>query len=189
MILFELFLSFLQVGLFSVGGGYASIPIIESQAVNVRGWLNASEFADLVTIAEMTPGPIAVNAATFVGIRVAGIPGALVATLGCILPSLVILTVLWFLYKKYRKLDLFRGILSSLRPVIVALIAATALSMILRVIFPDGSMSFTSLDYAGVLLFSAALFVMKKFRFSPVPVMFACGFLYLAWGLIAGKGF
>ena len=118
MILFELFLSFLQVGLFSVGGGYASIPIIESQAVNIKGWLSASEFADLVTIAEMTPGPIAVNAATFVGIRIAGIPGALAATLGCILPSLIILTVLWFVYKKYRKLDLFRGILSRRQHVI-----------------------------------------------------------------------
>ena len=74
----ELFLSFLQVGIFSIGGGYAAMPLIQSQAVDTYGWLTLREFTDLITIAEMTPGPIAVNSATFVGIRMAGLPGALV---------------------------------------------------------------------------------------------------------------
>ena len=76
MMLLQLFLSFLQIGMFSVGGGYAAIPLIQNQTVDVHAWLSATEFMDLATIAEMTPGPIAVNAATFVGLKTAGLPGA-----------------------------------------------------------------------------------------------------------------
>lgn len=80
MITLQLFLSFLQIGLFSFGGGYAAMPLLQEQLVARNGWLSVQEFADLVTIAEMTPGPIAVNAATFVGTKLAGLPGALAAT-------------------------------------------------------------------------------------------------------------
>ena len=77
MIYIQLFLSFLQIGLFSVGGGYAAIPLVQSLIVERQGWITMTEFTNLITIAEMTPGPIAVNSATFVGIRIAGLPGAL----------------------------------------------------------------------------------------------------------------
>ena len=99
MIYLKLFLSFLQVGVFSIGGGYAAIPIIQSQVVDSNHWLSMGEFTNLVTIAEMTPGPVSINSATFVGIRIAGIPGAIVATLGCILPACIIVSVLaiWFI--------------------------------------------------------------------------------------------
>jgi len=80
MIFLKLFWSFFQVGMFSIGGGMAAIPLIENQVVNLHHWLTLTEFTGLITIAEMTPGPIAVNAATFVGIRIAGIPGAIIAT-------------------------------------------------------------------------------------------------------------
>ena len=103
MIYLRLFMSFLQIGLFSFGGGYAALPLIQEQIVELHGWLSQSEFTDLITISQMTPGPIAVNAATFVGIRVAGIPGAVTATLGCIFPSCVIVSILAFLYLKYKK--------------------------------------------------------------------------------------
>ena len=83
----QLFLSFLQIGALSFGGGYAAMPLIQEQIVTRHGWLSMGEFTDLVTIAEMTPGPIAINAATFVGTRVAGIPGAMAATVGCIPPA------------------------------------------------------------------------------------------------------
>ena len=94
MIYLQLFLSFMQIGLFSIGGGYAAIPLIQSQAVDINKWLTAEEFLDLATIAEMTPGPIAVNGATFIGLKVAGILGAISATFGCILPSLFIVSLL-----------------------------------------------------------------------------------------------
>ena len=102
MIYLQLFLSFLQVGMFSIGGGYAAMPLIQSEVVQRYGWLSMNEFTDLITIAEMTPGPITVNSATFVGVRIAGIPGAIVATLGCIFPSLIIVSILSFLYYRYR---------------------------------------------------------------------------------------
>lgn len=84
MIYLELFWSFFQVGLFSIGGGYAAMSLIQDQVVDIHPWLTMTGFADIMAIAEMTPGPIAVNAATFVGIQVAGLPGALIATIGCI---------------------------------------------------------------------------------------------------------
>jgi len=101
MIYWELFLSFLQVGLFSFGGGYAAMPLIRGQVVTVHHWLSMSEFTDLITISQMTPGPIAVNSATFVGTKIAGTLGALVATFGCILPSCIIVTVIARLYLEY----------------------------------------------------------------------------------------
>lgn len=94
MIYLELFWSFFQIGLFSIGGGYAAIPLIQNQVVDVRPWLTMTQFADIMTIAEMTPGPIAINAATFVGIQVARLPGAIIATIGCIVPSCVIVMAL-----------------------------------------------------------------------------------------------
>ena len=93
MVYLMLFLSFLQVGMFSIGGGYAAIPLIQSQVVDVHGWLTMEEFMNLVTIAEMTPGPIAINSATFVGIRIAGLLGAVIATFGCILPSCILVSI------------------------------------------------------------------------------------------------
>ena len=102
MIYWELFLSFLQVGLFSFGGGYAAMPLIRGQVVTVHHWLSMSEFTDLSTISQMTPGPIAVNSATFVGEKIAGIPGALCATAGYKLPSCMIVTVIAKIYLKWR---------------------------------------------------------------------------------------
>ena len=90
MIYLQLFISFLQIGMFSFGGGYAAMPLIQGQVVTGHKWLSMAEFTDLITISQMTPGPIAVNSATFVGMKVAGVPGALAATLGCILPSCII---------------------------------------------------------------------------------------------------
>ena len=105
MIYLKLFLSFLKVGMFSIGGGYAAMPLIQSEVVTGYGWLTMSEFTDLITIAEMTPGPIAVNSATFVGIRIAGIPGAAAATFGCIFPSCIIVSLLAFVYYKYKNVS------------------------------------------------------------------------------------
>ena len=120
MIYLQLFLSFLQVGMFSVGGGYAAMPLIQSQVVEQHGWLTMQEFTDLITIAEMTPGPIAVNSATFVGLRIAQVPGAIIATLGCITPALFFVSLLSYIYRKYKDISLLQSVLACLRPVIVA---------------------------------------------------------------------
>lgn len=104
MIYLQLFLSFLQIGMFSFGGGYAAMPLIQGQVVTAHHWLSMEEFTDLITISQMTPGPIAINSATFVGTKIAGTGGALAATFGCILPSCIIVTCIARLYLKYRNL-------------------------------------------------------------------------------------
>ena len=128
-ILVQLFLSFFQIGLFSIGGGYAAMPLIQSQVVEIHQWLTMTQFADIITIAEMTPGPIAINSATFVGTHIAGLPGAIIATIGCVAPSCIIVLSLAYVYTKYKNLSLMKGILSGLRPVVIALIASAGLSI------------------------------------------------------------
>ena len=114
MTLLQLLFSFLQIGLLSIGGGYAALPIIQDQVVAMHGWLSMREFADILTISQMTPGPIAINAASFVGTKIAGLPGALVASLGVVLPSFIIVLTLSFLYYKYRQLDAIQAVQSCI---------------------------------------------------------------------------
>ena len=183
MILMELFLSFAQIGLFSVGGGYAAIPLIQNQTVTVHQWLTAEQFMDLATIAEMTPGPIAINGATFVGLQLAGLPGALVASLGCIFPSLVLVSLLFFVYRRYRKMAGLQRVLSCLRPAVVGLIVAAGLNMFLQLGF--GGRQFISLDHAkwaSIGLFALAMIALRMTKMSPILIMSLCG----AGGLVLG---
>lgn len=182
MIYLELFLSFLQIGLFSIGGGYAAMPLIQNQTVDLRGWLTMNEFTDLVTIAEMTPGPIAINAATFVGTRVAGLPGAILATLGCIFPSLIIVSLLAYIYYRYKGVSTLQSILGSLRPAVVALIASAGISILLQVVFGGEAAGISNLNLTGILLFAGALFVLRRYKWNPILVMSLCG----VGGLIVG---
>ncbi|MGN0572116.1 MAG: chromate transporter [Candidatus Fimenecus sp.] len=179
MIYLQLFFSFLQVGLFSVGGGYAAIPLIQSQAVDKYGWLSLSEFTNLVTVAEMTPGPIAVNAATFTGIQIAGIGGAVVATFGCISPSMVLVSVLAVLYGKFKKNSTFQNILQTLRPAVVALILSAGLHILRLVAFGEQDIALDTTNLIGILLFAGAFFVLRKWKISPILVLLLCGGLNL----------
>lgn len=188
MIYLQLFLSFLQVGLFSVGGGYAAMPLIQSEVVAGHAWLTMNEFTDLITIAEMTPGPIAVNSATFVGIRIAGVPGALVATFGCILPSCLIVSLLAYIYYRYKNVSALQSVLSSLRPAVVALIAAAGLSILQMVAFGGNAMVFGNLNWIGITTFAAAFIVLRKLKWNPILVMSLCGACGLVLNLIAGNG-
>ncbi len=184
MILLQLFLSFLQIGLFSIGGGYAAIPLIQSQTVDIHHWLTAEQFMDLATIAEMTPGPIAINGATFVGLKVAGLPGAVTATFGCIFPSLILVSLLSFVYRKYRELPMLQHVLSALRPAVVALIASAGLNMLLQVGF-DGrtGISLPGANWAGLILTAAAVFILRRCKWNPILVMVLCGVAGLLLGL------
>lgn len=177
MIYLQLFLSFLQIGAFSFGGGYAAMPLIQEQVVIQHSWLTMDSFSNLVTIAEMTPGPIAVNAATFVGTQIAGIPGAIVATLGCILPSCIFVTGLAYIYTKYRNLSVLQGTLASLRPAVVAMIAKAGVSILVSAFFINGVISFApeNISFSMVLYFAAALVMLRKFKMNPILVMVLCG--------------
>lgn len=180
----QLFFSFLQVGLLSVGGGYAAMPLIQSQVVEQHGWLTMQEFSDLVTIAEMTPGPIVINAATFVGLRVAQLPGAVVATLGSIAPALVLVSGLAILYKKYKDLSVLQSVLACLRPVVVALIFGAGLSILSLVVFPEGTVALDGIDWIGTLSFAAALLALRKGKWNPILTMCLCGAAGLGLNLL-----
>lgn len=179
MILLKLFWSFFQIGMFSIGGGMAAMPLIQNQVVNLHHWLTLTEFTDLITIAEMTPGPIAINSATFVGIRIAGIPGAIVATIGCIFPSCVIVSLLEWIYFKFKELTVVQGILSGLRPTIVALIASAGLSIFILVVWGEDGFSTNPLtiNLVSVLLFTVAIFILRKWKPNPIYVMLGSGII------------
>ncbi len=182
MIYLELFLAFLKVGALSFGGGYAAMPLIESQVVTRYGWLTASEFTDLVAIAEMNPGPIAINAATFAGNQVAGIPGALFSVAGVILPSCIFVTFLTCLYTYYKNLSVIQGVLKSLRPAITSMIFGAGLAILIPVIFTDGVITLAAgaIQYRGILLFAGALIVLRVKKYNPVLIMLCCGGIELA---------
>ena len=167
----DLILAFMQVGALSIGGGYAAMPLIKSITVDIHAWLTAAEFADLVTIAEMTPGPIAVNAATFVGMRMAGLPGALAATFGNVLPSILIVSILSWLYGRFRSGKGMQTILGTLRPVVVALIASAAVTLIQVACTAAGG----GFSLAGCLVMIAAFVVLRRTKCSPIWVMICCG--------------
>ena len=179
MIYWQLFLSFLQIGMFSFGGGYAALPLIQEQVVTQHGWLSRSEFTDLIMISQMTPGPIAVNSATFVGIRLAGFLGALAATFGCILPSCILVTVLSYLYLKYRKMSMLQGVLETLRPAVVSMIAAAGVSILITAFWND-AVSFMSTKWDSIVIFVVAVWLLKKKNWNPILVMVLSGFAKLA---------
>lgn len=128
-ILLSLYWSFLKVGLFTIGGGYAMIPLMEAEVITVHGWLSASEFLDIIAVAEMTPGPISINAATFIGYIIGGYAGSLVATLGVITPSLVLLTLLSRLLIKIIQNPGAQNFISGLRSALVALILLASFTL------------------------------------------------------------
>ena len=180
MIYLQLFLSFLQVGMFSVGGGYAAMPLIQSQVVEQHGWLTMQEFTDLITIAEMTPGPIAVNSATFVGLRIAQVPGAIIATLGCITPALFFVSLLSYIYRKYKDISLLQSVLACLRPVIVALIFGAGLSILSMVVFGESAKTLANGSFAS------AFFVLRKLKWNPILTMCLCGVAGLGLHILLG---
>ncbi|MCI6156535.1 chromate transporter [Peptoniphilaceae bacterium SGI.137] len=139
-ILLRLFFTFLKIGAFAFGGGYAVLPLITQYVVEENGWLTVSELTDLVSLSQMTPGPIAINSATFIGTKVAGLPGAVVATLGNVLPQLILMMALgYLLFSRSGELKPLEKILKGLKPAIVGLVAIATIQMMQSSLFAEGS--------------------------------------------------
>ena len=198
MIYLELFWSFVQVGLFCVGGGYASMPLIQAQVIDVHGWLSMSEFIDIFTISQMTPGPIGINAATFVGMKVAGFLGAIVATLGFVTPSFILGIILAKLFFKYGNIGVIKGILNGLRPAVVALICSAGMSFIFLALFNTEKMPINvadidgegqvsgyvaNIDYLGLFVLIVAFIAVRK-KVGIIKILAGSGILGLILGLI-----
>lgn len=178
MLYLQLFLQFFLIGALSFGGGYASLPLIQGTVVEKQHWLTYAEFADVLTLSEVTPGPIALNAASFAGFRTAGIPGSVAATLGCAAPSCIIVSILAVLYMKYRKGAVFSQVLATIRPAVCAMIFSSFLTVAGLALFGTSVLSeiaMSMLNLAALLLFAGALLLMTTRKFPPVAVILLSG--------------
>lgn len=178
MIYLKLLWSFIQVGLFSFGGGYAILPLIQQQVVTENHWLTMKEFADVVTISQMTPGPIALNAATFVGTKTAGPLGAVVATFGCAFPTAVLALIVGHFYYKYRDMTLVQGVFEGLRPAVVSLIATAGVSMLILSLFNTETFTLSALsniDWRAVGVFAVSLTIIRRYKLNLILIMIMTG--------------
>ena len=177
MLLIKLFFAFIQVGLFSVGGGYAAIPLIQEQIVNLHRLMTMEEFSDLITVAEMTPGPISINSATFVGMRIAGIPGVLLCTIGCIIPSFCICLILAHFHYKYRTVSGVQIVPGAMRPAVVALIASAGASILMLGLFQAelADVAIRNIRLVELGIFATALFLLRKYKINAITIILGSG--------------
>lgn len=185
MILLELFWIFFKIGAFTFGGGYAMLSLIQSE-VGAKGWISDAALIDFVAVSESTPGPLAVNMATYVGAELAGVPGAVCATLGVVLPSFAVILLVARCYDRFRSSRIVRGCMTGLKSAVVGMIAAAAVSIAGTVFFPAGiDLSvFTQPElYVSLGIFGAmALLAFKKVH--PIAVICIAAALGLAAGFL-----
>ena len=191
MIYIDLFLTFLQIGALSFGGGYGMISLIREEVLS-NGWLTEEQFLNFIAVAESTPGPLAVNMATFIGSSQAGILGALTATLGVVLPSFLIILIIAALIKNLLKYAGVRSVLSGIQPTIVGLIIATAATMFITQIFGFSSVGDGfAFDWKSLVLFAVICAIAigwklwKKKTFSPILLIIISGGLGILINVIA----
>ncbi|MBQ6560583.1 MAG: chromate transporter [Erysipelotrichaceae bacterium] len=175
----EIFLNFLKIGLFAFGGAYAVIPLIEEQMVTNTGWMTFTEFSDLVAIDELTPGPIIINSSTFIGMKLAGVPGAIAATLACVIPGAIIALTLVWLYQKYKEIPVINEAIRVLKCMSVALIFSVLIKMFLSAVFPEGIAALKEINIPSLIMVIVSFYVLKKFKTNPLFVMLACGCITL----------
>lgn len=183
MIYIHLFIEFFRIGLFSFGGGYAMIPLI-SNVITTNQWMTAGEFTQIISIAEMTPGPIAVNTATYVGYKVAGTFGSICATTGVAMPSLLLILFISKFFFKYKEHPLMKNLFKGIRPVIAGLILSSAIIIGKSVLFEHGTLSMSGFHYTTffitILLFILAF--MKKMH--PILLILIGGVIGMLSGMI-----
>ena len=185
MIFLKLFLSFFKIGALTFGGGMAMLPLIREEALS-NGWIDEAALVDFIAVSESTPGPIAVNLATYVGQTVGGFFGAVSATLGVALPSFIIILIIARIFEKFKKSTIISGCMTGLRPCVVGLIGAALLSVAKTVFFPAGlSLSvFASPSlyiFAGIFALSTVL-SFKKLH--PIIIICICAVLGIAHGYL-----
>lgn len=160
MIYWELFYTFFIIGAFTFGGGYAMLSLIQNEVVVKHAWITAEQFTDMVAISQMTPGPIGINSATYIGYSVTnGVMGSVVATVAVSLPSFILVLIVCKLYSKFSKNRIFEEILTALRPIVIGMIAAAA-----GILVTDENF----IDYTSWILFGAAFVATQWFKLNPM---------------------
>jgi len=175
VIYLELLYSFILIGALAFGGGYAVLPLIQQQCVEKFHWLTMTEFSDLLTLSQITPGPIAINAATFVGMKVGGIPGSLIASFGFLLPPFLIVSLLYAAYRKFGQLSHVQNAMSGLKPGVVGLIAVAGLGVIVETVWGESAVTLASTDAFSAVLILVVIFIMRKWKTGVISTILACG--------------
>ena len=183
MIYIKLVLSFLLIGVLGFGGGYAVLPLIQQQCVSANHWLTMTEFSDLLTLSQITPGPVAINAASFVGMKVGGIPGAFIASFAFMLPPFIIVSLLYVVYRKYGQLKAVQNVLSGLKPGVTGLIAVAGLGVIIDTIW-GSTVVLSSTDIFSVALILTAFFILRKWKPGVIVTILGCGVMGVIWELV-----
>lgn len=176
--IWNLFITFLQIGLFSIGGGYAVIPLIQDQVVVRAGWVSEKVFTDIITISQMTPGPLAVNTSTFVGLQIAGVSGALAATIGCVLCGVVLSMTLYRFFRRHQESIYVFEVLSGLKAASLGLIVSAAATILLLTFFGTSTMPLGEApNWAAFAVFAASLLALRKWKPNPILLMVVTGAL------------
>lgn len=181
-----LFLTFLQIGALAFGGGYAILPFIQQLVVESHGWLTLSEMTDIVTISEMTPGPIALNAATFVGTKISGLLGSITATSAIIIPQLIIMILLAKLYFSDREITFMSKIIKALRPAVAGLIFIATINMIKGSIFQGTNFEFSSISIVATISFVVG-FILYNMKVSLIKLISLGAVLGIVLTLVIDK--
>ena len=163
MIFVRLFYEFIKVGLFAVGGGMATFPFLEDLAVKT-GWYTQLQLADMIAISESTPGPIGVNMATYVGFTIAGVPGSVVATIGLITPSVIVILIVARVLAKFRDSKLVKSLFYGLRPASAGLIAAAGFAVVVLALVDKTASSLEMFHWKGVILAAILLVLTRKVK-------------------------
>lgn len=183
MIYLELFLTFLKIGAFTFGGGYAMLPLIQAEVLN-KAWMAENDLINFIAVSESTPGPFAINIATYIGSVTAGFLGSVCATLGVVLPSFVIILIIAQFYEKFKNSQTVKKVMSGLKPAVIGLIGTAVLSIAQTVFFQNGNTSSVLFDnefYVSVLI----AIIMTILAFKKVhPIIIIC--LSAAVGIAAG---
>ena len=162
----NLFFVFFKVGLFSFGGGYAILPLMQHEVVDVNKWISFKEFMDIVAVSQITPGPISINLATHVGYRIGGTLGSTIATTSVVLPSIIIMIIIVVFLKKFSKLPVVQRIFKSLRVTIVGLILAAGIALFVRENF---------IDYKSYIIFTSVLIGGLVFKIGSITLIILSG--------------
>lgn len=175
MLYLQLFYTFFKIGLFGFGGGYAMLSMIQGEVVTRYGWLTSQEFTDIVAISQMTPGPIGINSATYVGFTATGsVWGSIIATLAVVLPSFILMLAISKFFLKYQKHPVVEAVFSGLRPAVVGLLASAAL--VLMNVENFGSPKEDMYSFIiSCLIFLIAFIGTRKYKVNPILMIVACG--------------
>lgn len=178
-LLVQIVLAFMKIGAMSFGGAYAAMPLIQKQIVEINQWMSLGEFRDLIAIDELTPGPILINSTTYIGMKLSGIPGAVAASIGCIIPSFVISLVLIGIYRKYRRVSYIDESILSIKCLALAMIISTFLTILLSSLYQN-----SILDIKLLIMIVVSFFLLRKYRINPVYLMLGCGTTSLLLSLL-----